>query len=131
MFAETGCDAVMIGRAALGNPWIFRETRQYLDTGTSPLSAGLTERIDVLLEHLRDASQQKGETRAVIEMRKHYRGYLRGLSGAARLRAALMVPLTLAAVEAVLATYARSLAAGGGPPAFVREDIDDAASDRG
>jgi tRNA-dihydrouridine synthase len=59
----------------------------------------------VLLDHLRDAAQAKGEQRAAIEMRKHYRGYLRGLPGAARLRAALMTPVSCAGVAALLMDY--------------------------
>jgi tRNA-dihydrouridine synthase B len=105
MFAETGCDAVMIGRAAMGNPWIFRDTRIYLQTGARPAPPDASERVAVLLEHLRDAAQQKGEPRAVIEMRKHYRGYLRGLPGAARLRAALMDPVCCAGVATLLTDY--------------------------
>jgi tRNA-dihydrouridine synthase B len=103
MFLETGCDAVMIGRAAMGNPWIFARTRAYLTTGRCPPPPAYAERVAVILEHLRDAAEVKGERRAVIEMRKHYRGYLRHLPGAARLRAALMVPETIAAVADTLA----------------------------
>ncbi|MBM3316368.1 MAG: tRNA dihydrouridine synthase DusB [Candidatus Eisenbacteria bacterium] len=102
MFAATGCDAVMIGRAALGYPWIFREARHFLDSGFLLPPPAPEERAAVLLEFLRDSARIKGEARAVIEMRKHYRGALRGLPGAARLRAALMVPVTVAEVEALL-----------------------------
>jgi tRNA-dihydrouridine synthase B len=105
MFADTGCDAVMIGRAAMGNPWIFRATRAYLRTGERVPPPGAPERMAVLLDHLRDAAQAKGEQRAVIEMRKHYRGYLRGLPGAARLRAAMMTPVSCAGVAALLMDY--------------------------
>jgi tRNA-dihydrouridine synthase B len=102
MFAETGCAAVMIGRAAMGNPWIFRRTRHYLETGELPEEPSIEERLGTILEHLRDSVAEKGEPRAVLEMRKHYRGYLRGLAGAARLRAALMAPVTIAGVAETL-----------------------------
>ena len=105
MFRETGCDGVMIGRAALGNPWIFGRTRHYLDTGELLAPPSTRERFDVLLDHLRDAARSKGERLAVIEMRKHYSGYLKGLFGAARLRAALMTPVSLAGVEGILQEY--------------------------
>jgi tRNA-dihydrouridine synthase B len=105
MFAETGCDAVMIGRAAMGNPWIFRATRAYFQTGEHSAPPGAPERVAVLLDHLHDAALAKGEMRAAIEMRKHYRGYLRGLPGAARLRAALMTPVSCAGVAALLMDY--------------------------
>ncbi|MCK4412467.1 MAG: tRNA dihydrouridine synthase DusB [Candidatus Eisenbacteria sp.] len=103
MFRETGCDAVMIGRGAMGNPWIFARTRHYLRTGVSPPPPSYAERVAVMLVHLREAAEEKGERRAVIEMRKHYRGYLKHLPGAARLRAALMTPESIAAVVRVLA----------------------------
>ncbi|MFH1143814.1 MAG: tRNA dihydrouridine synthase DusB [Candidatus Eisenbacteria bacterium] len=102
MFRETGCDAVMIGRGALGNPWIFAQTRHYLETGERPEPPAFAERVGVLLGHLREAAEEKGEGRAVIEMRKHYRGYLKSLPGAARLRAALMIPETREGVRQVL-----------------------------
>jgi len=105
MFRETGCDAVMIGRGALGNPWIFARTRAYLRSGICPPGPAYAARVAVILDHLRAAAEVKGEQRAVIEMRKHYRGYLKHLPGAARLRAALMRPESIAAV-------ARTLAAG-------------------
>ncbi|MBD3236352.1 MAG: tRNA dihydrouridine synthase DusB [Candidatus Eisenbacteria bacterium] len=122
LFDETACDAVMIGRAAMGNPWIFSRTRHYLDTGTLPPPPSTAERFGVLLEHLREAVAEKGERRGVIEMRKLYRGYLRGLPGAARLRAALMEPLTLTGVQRCLADYGRAQeidlhGSASGPPA--------------
>jgi len=106
MFAETGCDAVMIGRAAIGNPWLFRAARHYLIHGRRLPAPSLDERFHTLAEHLRDAVVEKGERLAVIEMRKHYRGYLRGLHGAARLRATLMEPQTCADVLACLESFA-------------------------
>lgn len=112
LFEETGCDAVMIGRAATGNPWIFARTRRYLDTGELPDPPSTDERFDVLLEHLRGAVLLKGERRGVIEMRKLYSGYLRGLHGAARLRAALMAPVTIADVVRCLEHYRGRSAAG-------------------
>lgn len=105
MFRETGCDGVMIGRAALGNPWIFERARRVLDTGDAGPAPTLATRFAVLREHLRDAIRVKTERRAVIEMRKHYSGYLRGICGAARLRAELMHPESLAEVESILARH--------------------------
>jgi tRNA-dihydrouridine synthase B len=107
MFRETGCDGVMIGRAALGNPWIFSRTREYLRSGRAAGPPSLDERITVLLQHLNEAADEKGERRAVIEMRKMYSGYLKGLPGAARLRAALMEPVDIASVAAILRAYRR------------------------
>jgi len=105
LLAETGCAAVMIGRGAMGNPWIFERTRRYLETGELTDPPDAPERIAAALEHLRESAVAKGERRAVIEMRKHYRGYLRGLPIAGRLRSALMVPVTIEGVAQVFEEY--------------------------
>lgn len=78
-FAETGADAVMIGRAAIGNPFIFRSSHQLMDTGFLPPDPSPQERIGVCLEHLRLELTCKPEKRAIHEFRKHYSGYLKGL----------------------------------------------------
>ncbi|MBN9399793.1 MAG: tRNA dihydrouridine synthase DusB ['Candidatus Kapabacteria' thiocyanatum] len=78
-FAETGADAVMIGRAAIGNPFVFNQAKEYMRTGTMPAPVSHRERIDVCLEHLRLELEWKPLRRAVHEFRKHYGGYLKGL----------------------------------------------------
>ena len=90
VFAETGCDAVMIGRGAMMNPWIFRQAKQYLATGELPEEATMEERITLLKEHLRLSVEYKGERSGVIELRKHYSGLLRGLPHVSRIRMELM-----------------------------------------
>lgn len=110
MFAETGCDGVMIGRAAMGNPWIFRETRCLLDTGRPAAPPTLDERVATLLEYLRASAGLKGERGAVIEARKQYRGFFKGLPGAAHLRARLMEVESIAAVEEILESSRPTLA---------------------
>lgn len=77
-FETTGADAVMIGRAAIGNPFIFREAKSLRETG-SVLVASPRERVDVCLEHLRLELAAKQQKRAIQEFRKHYSGYLKGL----------------------------------------------------
>jgi tRNA-dihydrouridine synthase B len=77
-FNETGADAVMIGRAAIGHPFLFAHAKQYMATGSyTPVSS--RERILTCLEHLRLELEYKHERRAVHEFRKHYGGYLKGL----------------------------------------------------
>ncbi len=110
MFTETGCDGVMIGRAATGYPWIFREVRHYLDTGRLLPPPTIEERIAMLLEYLRASAAQKGERTAVIEARKQLRGYFRGLPGAAQLRARLMEIEAIGGVEDALASFGSRLA---------------------
>ena len=124
MFTETSCDGVMIGRAAVGNPWLFAHTRAWLDHGRLLPPPALEECFAVLKEHLREAVNDKGERRAVVEMRKHYSGYLKGLPHASRLRAALMDLYDLADVEALLDRYAAWFGAAGADPAASREDFD-------
>jgi len=87
---ETGCDGVMIGRAAIANPWIFRETRHFLETGEPLAPPTAEERIQVCLDHLRLSVHYKDEKYGVLEFRKYYSGYLKGLPFIAKLRAELM-----------------------------------------
>ena len=86
MYEETGCDSIMIGRAAQGNPWIFREVRTFLAEGTVPPPPSVEERKDFLLRHTAMMMEEKGEYTGVREMRKHFAWYTQGLPGAASLR---------------------------------------------
>jgi tRNA-dihydrouridine synthase B len=77
-FDETGADAVMIGRAAIGHPFIFKHAKQFMETGSyTPTTP--RERVETCLEHLRLELENKSERRAIHEFRKHYGGYLKGL----------------------------------------------------
>ncbi len=73
-----GVDAIMIGRAAIGNPWIFREVKQYFREGSIPPPADIIERVDICKEHLTHSVSYKGERRGMFEMRKHYTNYFKG-----------------------------------------------------
>ncbi|HEY1031007.1 MAG TPA: tRNA dihydrouridine synthase DusB [Flavipsychrobacter sp.] len=75
-----GVDGVMIGRAAIGYPWIFREIKHYRGTGELLAPPTLDERIAACLKHLHGAVQWKGEKLGILEMRRHYANYLKGLS---------------------------------------------------
>ena len=86
MLAETGCDAVMVGRASRGNPWIFREINQYLDTGSIPPRPSKEEVCDTILRHAKLQLDLKGEYIAVREMRKHVAWYTAGYPHSAGLR---------------------------------------------
>lgn len=109
MLRETGCDGVMLGRAAIGNPWIFRRCRHYIETGEDLPGPTYAERAAVLLEQLREHAGEKGERRAVTEFRKFISGYLKGLPGVSRFRAGLMEEETVAGVEARLERFGRGL----------------------
>lgn len=86
MLEQTGCDGVMIGRAAQGNPWIFRETAEYLETGNVPTRPGNAQRRDMVLRHASLLMEYKGEHTAVREMRKHLAWYTAGMPNSARFR---------------------------------------------
>lgn len=90
VFDDTGCDAVMIGRGAVMNPWIFRQAKHYLAGGELLPEPGLEDRIALLKEHLRLSVEYKGERAGVIELRKHYAGFLRGMPHVAKIRNELM-----------------------------------------
>ena len=86
MIDETGCDGVMIGRAAHGYPWIFREARQYLETGAVPPHPSHEERQAIMLRHLNDMVSLLGGNIGLREMRKHLCWYTKGLHGGAEFR---------------------------------------------
>jgi tRNA-dihydrouridine synthase B len=86
MLEYTGCDAVMIGRAALGNPWIFREIDAYLKDGTILPRPSNQEIKKMIIEHLDSLVDLKGEKTAVLEMRSHGPWYLKGMENSSSLR---------------------------------------------
>ena len=83
---RTGCDGVMIGRAAQGNPWIFRDTVHYLETGEELPPPTIEEKKTVILRHASLLREHKGEYTAVREMRKHLAWYTAGMPHSARFR---------------------------------------------
>ncbi|WP_303685209.1 tRNA-dihydrouridine synthase, partial [Anaerovibrio lipolyticus] len=82
----TGCEAVMVGRAAQGNPWIFRQLTQYLKTGERLPGPTMEERKEIILRHLDMLLKFKGDYVGQREMRKHATWYTRGIKGNAELR---------------------------------------------
>ena len=86
MLDDTNCDAVMIGRAALGNPWMLYRTVKYLETGELTEEPSPREKIDVCLLHLRRLMEIKPEKVAVHEMRKHAAYYMKGIKGGAKVK---------------------------------------------
>lgn len=86
LLEETGCDGIMVGRASRGNPWIFREINQYLDTGIIPERPTREEVCDMILRHAGLLLSYKGEYVAVREMRKHVAWYTAGYPHSAKLR---------------------------------------------
>lgn len=101
MMNETGCDGVMIGRAAIGNPWILRDVGHYLRTGDLLPPPTLTERIDAGLIHLSDLAQTMGEDRAVRHLRGQLPHYVKGLRGASEARESIVRSTTIEDVKAI------------------------------
>ena len=89
LLEQTGCDGVMIGRAAQGNPWIFREVVSYLNTGVVPMPPTNAEKRELILRHAALQLQYKGEYTGVREMRKHLSWYTVGMPNSARFRQAI------------------------------------------
>lgn len=85
MLDETGCDAVMVGRAAMGNPFIFKEINEYLEKGTYS-KVTKEEKFDTIIEHLNYLINLKGERIAVLEMRSHASWYVKGMKGNSEFR---------------------------------------------
>ncbi|MGN0628056.1 MAG: tRNA dihydrouridine synthase DusB [Oscillospiraceae bacterium] len=86
MYDETGCDLVMVGRGAMGNPWIFRRIEHYLKTGGLLPEPTPEERMSVLKKHVRLLCEYKGEYVGMREARKHSSWYIKGMRGAAEFR---------------------------------------------
>lgn len=86
MLDKTKCDAIMIGRGAQGNPWIFKRINHYMETGEILPEPTMEEKMNTALRHLKLAVEEHGEYVAVREMRKHIAWYLKGLRNSARIR---------------------------------------------
>ncbi len=97
-----GVDGIMIGRAAIGYPWIFREIKHYLATGEILPAPTLAERVAVCKKHLRKSVEWKGPKVGIFEMRRHYTNYLKGLPGIKDYRARLVTLMEPAEIESVL-----------------------------
>ena len=86
MIEETGCDAIMIGRGALGNPWIIKECVEYLESGKEPISVTTDEKIEMIKYHLDLLKKTKNEKSALLEIRSHAAWYLKGVANSSELR---------------------------------------------
>ncbi|MFC3801757.1 tRNA dihydrouridine synthase DusB [Cohnella sp. GCM10012308] len=110
MLAHTGVDGVMIGRGALGNPWMLYRTVHYLTTGEKLPDPNPGEKMRIAMLHMDRLINLKGEGQAVREMRKHLAWYLKGLPDAARVKTELMEMTRRADVARRLDEYVESLA---------------------
>lgn len=102
MMHETGCDAVMIGRAGQGNPWLFKRTIHFLKTGELMPEPTLDERIEIILKHTKMLIDYKGDFTGIREMRSHLASYIKGIHGASSIRRALATVVSVSDLQKLL-----------------------------
>ncbi len=97
-----GVDGIMIGRAAIGYPWIFNEIKHFFATGEHLPPPDIRQRVEVIRKHVHLSVQWKGETLGILEMRRHYTNYLKGLPNIREYRTKLVTYKTLDEIDALL-----------------------------
>jgi len=97
-----GVDGIMIGRASIGNPWIFNQIKHYIETGKSLPGPRLQERVDAVRKHLEFSLQWKGDKKGIYEMRRHYTNYFRGLDHFKPLRIRLVQSESYQEIQEIL-----------------------------
>jgi tRNA-dihydrouridine synthase B len=112
---ECGVDAVMIGRAALGNPFVFRQIREYLDTGVRPPPPTLADKVGMAIRHAELQVEELGERTGILTLRKQLTWYTKGMPDSARLRERLFATERLDEVRSLLMEYLASRGAADGP----------------
>jgi nifR3 family TIM-barrel protein len=103
MFDLYNVDAVMIGRATIGNPWIFREVKHFLKTGETPPLPTINERIKICKSHLDKSIEWKGDFIGVLEMRQHYGTYFKGIHNFKPYRMKLVTSNSIQEIHEILA----------------------------
>ena len=106
---EYGIDGIMIGRASIGYPWIFQEIKHFFKTGKQLAPPDLQERVVTLQKHLQHAIQWKGERTGILEMRRHYTNYLKGLPEVKTYRQMLVEAGDVVTIESILAELVNKL----------------------
>jgi len=102
MFNQYGVDGVMIARAAIGKPWIFRNIKHFLLTGEKKDEPGIPERVDLAKLHLKKSIEYKGESRGILEMRRHFSHYFKGLPDFRDIRLKLLTSKNLNEITGIL-----------------------------
>ena len=102
MLEETGCDGIMIGRGAQGNPWIFHQILRWMETGEEEKKPDLQEVKEMILRHGRLLTEYKGEYTGVREMRKHVAWYTSGYPNSSKLRGRINEAQTLEELEGLI-----------------------------
>ena len=105
MLDETGCDAIMIGRAALGNPWLIKECVDYLENNIEPVEITKKEKLEMILEHLDRLIKIKDEKVAILEMRSHASWYLKKVPNTSNLKQQIFKVKTIDEFRKVIRNY--------------------------
>ncbi|SDC84696.1 MULTISPECIES: tRNA dihydrouridine synthase DusB [unclassified Candidatus Frackibacter] len=109
MLNQTGCDGIMIGRGAQGNPWIFKRTVHYLETGELLPPPVPSEKVEMAIRHLEELVDYKGEHTGVREMRKHIAWYVKGLHGCTEIKRKVNQIETVSGMKKILGDYIEKL----------------------
>ena len=109
MLDETGCDAVMIGRGVLGNPWLIKNTVSYLDTGSYDNDITVDDKIEMILHHLDYLSHLKNEHIATLEIRNHIGWYLKGVPGGTVVKNKIYQTSNIRDIISILSTFKEEL----------------------
>jgi nifR3 family TIM-barrel protein len=102
-FSRYGVDGIMIGRAAVGRPWIFRDVRHYLETGELLPEPAVSEKADIALFHFDKSLEYKSGTRAIFEMRRHFSNYFKGLPHFKETRLKLLTSTDVDEIKSIIA----------------------------
>ena len=109
MLDETGCDAVMVGRKALGNPWIFKEINSYLDKGIIEKNPTSIDKVEMCLKHLRYLAEMRNKHTAALEIRNHISWYLKGLKGSNDIKDRIYKTKDIKEIETILNEYKNNI----------------------
>ena len=101
-FKQYGVDAIMIGRATVGKPWIFKEIKHYLETGEILPPPGLKEKVSLARMHFQRSLEWKGDPRGIFEMRRHFSNYFKGLPDFKEIRLKLVTTLEVKEIHDIL-----------------------------
>lgn len=112
MLDETGCDAIMIGRGVLGNPWLIKETIEYLDKKASISTPSIVDKIDMCIKHLQYLEETKNEKLACLEIRNHIGWYLKGIKNSTEIKNMVYKTSSIRDIMQILVSYKEEISNG-------------------
>ena len=110
MLDETNCNAVMIGRGCIGNPWLIKETIEYLEKGIEPKKVSYEERLDMILEHLNRLVKTKNDHLALLEIRTHIGYYLKSIPNTSELKNKIFKTKSIDELKELINTFKKEIA---------------------